>query len=65
MRARALETWRRLLAAKGPRPKALIRLAEVYADHDLLGEALELYQKANQSAPADEKPDKVPGKKAR
>ncbi|MCU1280741.1 MAG: Tetratricopeptide 2 repeat protein, partial [bacterium] len=63
---RALDLWRRLL---GPRPQAggadgpvsgrgskvaaMTRLAEVYIEHDMAPEALDLYQKALKLAPTD------------
>ncbi|HEY7958395.1 MAG TPA: tetratricopeptide repeat protein [Polyangia bacterium] len=49
----ALATWRRLLTLGGKKPAEMARLADVYADHDLPGEALELYQKAVKLAPDD------------
>jgi tetratricopeptide (TPR) repeat protein len=51
---RALEIWRRLLDLGGLKKEvALAHLAEVYGEHDLPSEALELYQKAAKLAPSD------------
>lgn len=52
-RERALEVWRRLLATSGRRALALARLADVYAEHEMNGESLELYQKAIKLEPSD------------
>src|SRR5262249_51286292 len=52
-RERALEIWRHLLTRPGPKPARLQRLAEVYSEHDLAGEAVELYEKALRLAPSD------------
>jgi cellulose synthase operon protein C len=49
---RAVEVWKRLLGI-GKREKGMARLAEVYADHDMLLEAIDLYQKALKIAPND------------
>jgi cellulose synthase operon protein C len=51
-RPRAVEIWKRLLGL-GKREKGMARLAEVFADHDLLLEAIDLYQKALKLAPHD------------
>jgi cellulose synthase operon protein C len=63
---RALELWRRLLgprpqaggaegpvSGRGPKVAAMTRLAEVYIEHDMAPEALDLYQKAQKLAPND------------
>jgi tetratricopeptide (TPR) repeat protein/HEAT repeat protein len=55
-RDKAFEVWRRLLNIGGggaKREQAMARLAEVYAEHDLPGESLDLYQKAVKLAPDD------------
>ncbi|HEX9101924.1 MAG TPA: tetratricopeptide repeat protein, partial [Polyangia bacterium] len=49
---RALELWRKLLE-RGPKVAAMSRLAEVYVEHDMAPEALDLYQKAAKLAPDD------------
>lgn len=49
---RALELWKRLLD-RGPKVAAMARLAEVYGEHDMAPEALDLYQKAAKLAPDD------------
>jgi tetratricopeptide (TPR) repeat protein len=51
---RALDLWHRLLDAHGlKKEQAMARLADVYAEHDLAPEALDLYQKATRIAPDD------------
>ena len=54
---RAEETWNRLLvlgAKRGPgRSEGWARLAEVLLEHDHIGEAVELYEKATRLAPRD------------
>lgn len=52
-RKQALETWRRLAAGARDRPAGMARLADVLQDHDMAGEAIELYEKAIKLAPAD------------
>src|SRR5262249_13643576 len=47
-------TWRKILERGGRREQSMARLAEVYAEHNLNGESLELYQKAARLAPDDE-----------
>src|SRR5205823_7744584 len=47
---RALDLWKRLLE-RGPKVGAMTRLAEVYIEHDMAPEALDLYQKAQKLAP--------------
>ena len=47
---RALELWRKLLD-RGPKVAAMTRLAEVYVEHDMAPEALDLYEKAAKLAP--------------
>ncbi|HEX4457768.1 MAG TPA: tetratricopeptide repeat protein, partial [Polyangia bacterium] len=49
---RALELWKKLLD-RGPRVPAMVRLAEVYVEHDLAPEALDLYERAAKLAPDD------------
>jgi len=49
---RALELWKKLLD-RGPKVAAMTRLAEVYVEHDMAPEALDLYEKAAKLAPAD------------
>ena len=49
---RALELWRKLLE-RGPKVAAMARLAEVYVEHDMAPEALDLYEKAAKLAPDD------------
>ena len=51
-RQRAVEVWKRLLSL-GKREKGMARLAEVYADHDMLLEAIDLYHRALKLAPTD------------
>ncbi|HEX2570972.1 MAG TPA: HEAT repeat domain-containing protein [Polyangia bacterium] len=50
---RAEETWNRLLGLGPSRVEAWVRLAEVLLDHDRIGEAVELYEKATRLAPRD------------
>ena len=50
---RALELWSRILERGGGKVAATVRLAEVYVEHDLAPEALDLYQKATKAAPDD------------
>jgi tetratricopeptide (TPR) repeat protein len=47
---RALELWKKLLD-RGPKLAAMTRLAEVYVEHDMAPEALDLYEKAAKLAP--------------
>lgn len=49
---RALELWRKILD-RGPRVQAMARLGEVYVEHDMAPEALDLYEKAAKQAPDD------------
>ncbi|MGZ3427955.1 MAG: tetratricopeptide repeat protein, partial [Polyangia bacterium] len=49
---RALDLWKRLLD-RGPKVAVMTRLAEVYIEHDMAPEALDLYQKALKLAPSD------------
>jgi tetratricopeptide (TPR) repeat protein len=49
---RADATWRRLLD-RGKREQSMARLAEVYAEHNMNKESLELYQQASKLAPND------------
>jgi tetratricopeptide (TPR) repeat protein/HEAT repeat protein len=48
---RALAIWKRILGSKDAAGHA--RLGEVYAEHDMLGEALEMYNKALKLKPKD------------
>ncbi|HEX6835605.1 MAG TPA: tetratricopeptide repeat protein, partial [Polyangia bacterium] len=53
---RALEEWKKLVDprfGRGPKVAAMARLAEVYVEHDMAPEALDLYQKAAKLAPDD------------
>jgi Flp pilus assembly protein TadD/HEAT repeat protein len=52
---RALDEWHKLLgpSGRGARVQAMARLAEVYVEHDMAPEALDLYQKAARQAPDD------------
>ena len=50
---KALETWRRILNIGGKKEQQLAKLADVYAEHEMPGEALDLYQKAVKLAPTD------------
>ena len=57
---RALELWKRILVSgsartegRGPKVAAMARLAEVYVEHDMAPEALDLFQKAAKLAPDD------------
>ncbi|MDB4964797.1 MAG: Tetratricopeptide 2 repeat protein, partial [Myxococcales bacterium] len=50
---KALELWQRLLSNRGPKVAAMTRLAEVYLEHDMAPEALDLYEKATKAAPDD------------
>jgi tetratricopeptide (TPR) repeat protein/HEAT repeat protein len=43
-KAKAVEVWKKIAAAKTP--EAYARLAEVYAEHDMGVEAIDMYQKA-------------------
>lgn len=43
-KAKAIETWKRIIASKTPESYA--RLAEIYAEHDMGVEAIDMYQKA-------------------
>jgi HEAT repeat protein/tetratricopeptide (TPR) repeat protein len=46
---KALEIWKRIASDK--RPESLAKLANVYADHDMLAEAIDLYGKAIKGNP--------------
>ncbi len=48
---RADEIWRRLLTLSPSRALGQARLADVYAEHNLMTEALDLYQKAGKGEP--------------
>ena len=48
---RADEIWRRLLTLSPSRALGQARLADVYAEHNLMNEAQELYQKAVKAEP--------------
>ena len=45
---RALELWKKLLD-RGPKVAAMTRLAEVYVEHDMAPEALDLYREGGQA----------------
>src|SRR5262249_41451732 len=47
------EIWRRLLVVLPKKEQAMARLAEIYADHDMTAEALDLFDKAVKLAPGD------------
>jgi tetratricopeptide (TPR) repeat protein len=47
----AVAVWKRIIARKTPESYA--RLGEVYAEHDMLPEALRMYEKAIQTEPAE------------
>ncbi|HEY2747990.1 MAG TPA: tetratricopeptide repeat protein [Polyangia bacterium] len=49
---RAVELWRKLLE-RGPKVPAMARLAEVFVEHDMAPEALDLFEKASKLAPDD------------
>ncbi len=49
---RAIELWRKLLE-RGPKVAAMARLAEVFVEHDMAPEALDLFQKAAKLSPDD------------
>jgi tetratricopeptide (TPR) repeat protein len=46
-------TWRRVLAVERDRARALVLLGGVYADHDMLEDALEAYAEAARLQPTD------------
>ncbi len=48
---KADEAWRRLLTTHPDRALSQARLADVYAEHNLMGQAIELYQKALKAEP--------------
>jgi tetratricopeptide (TPR) repeat protein len=50
-KAKALDTWKRIANAKTP--EAYARLAEVYAEHDLGNDAIDMYQRALALKPRD------------
>src|SRR5579871_2076464 len=52
-RKQALETWRKLESRGRDRASGMARLAEVLADHEMAGEAVELYEKAVKLNPHD------------
>ncbi|PIE17261.1 MAG: hypothetical protein CSA66_06260 [Proteobacteria bacterium] len=49
----ALATWRRLLTSGASKAEGCFLLAEVYADHDLAEDAVDLYRQAHDLAPDD------------
>lgn len=49
---KALETWRRLLTAVKPRHRAYAKLAEVYGQHEMVEQAIKLYEKAIAQSPS-------------
>ncbi len=51
---RALDEWHKLVdsrSGRGPKVAAMARLAQVYVEHDMAPEALDVYQKAAKLAP--------------
>lgn len=48
---KAEEAWRRLLSVNPDRALGQARLADVFAEHNMMGQALELYQKALKAEP--------------
>lgn len=48
---KAEEIWRRLLTIGGGRTQGMARLADVYAEHNLMPQAIDLYQKALKAEP--------------
>jgi tetratricopeptide (TPR) repeat protein len=50
---KAIEVWRRLANLGGKKEAAMAKLAEVYADHDMLAESFDLYERALKLAPTD------------
>ncbi|MBI2894474.1 MAG: HEAT repeat domain-containing protein [Deltaproteobacteria bacterium] len=52
-RDRAVETWRRLLHLGSDRARAKANLADVYGDHDMVPQAIDLYREAVAMRPQD------------
>lgn len=50
---RADETWKRLLTMGNSRAQGQARLADIYAEHSLMSQALDLYQKAVSLEPSN------------
>ena len=48
---KADEIWRRLLSLSGNKPLGQAKLADVYAEHNLMPQAMDLYQKAVKAEP--------------